>query len=176
MLYAKGVDMKAVEHLEAALKKLEDDRDDIVSMIGGLRTLIAKAKNGAEPDSKRTGEGKKGFERKYEKPARELVDAAIPEGGPAVTIGQISAALEARGYVFKRGTVNLNIRHLLQDEAIVQEKAPKGSGFTYAYRKILAGSIGPRSATTGKGELMRRRPRPTPGRRWCGQKREARSL
>ncbi len=125
----------AAEHLDDALKELESERDRINDAIGDLRTVITKLKNGATPQSKGARD-RKGFERKYEKPARDLVESIIPEGGPAMTAGQIKNSLMAQGYAFQRGTINLTIRHLLEDKTIVQQAAPKGSGFQYAYFKV----------------------------------------
>lgn len=128
----------AAEHIEDAIKDLEGERDRIISAIGDLRTTLARMNNGTVLQSNPTGE-RKGFERKYDQTARDLIERVFAEGTRPLHIGQIREILRSRGYEFKRATVAVNVKHLFDDNAIRQVKAPRGSGYSYAYVKVSDG-------------------------------------
>lgn len=126
--------MTATEHIEKAIQDLQGERERIERAITGLQTTLTMMRNGNGASSAQLIVSK-AFARKYEQNARELVERVIPERGAPIHIGQVVAALAAQGYIFKRGTVRLAINHLKTDEIIDELDAPKGSGYSYAYRK-----------------------------------------
>ena len=120
------------EHIEKAIQGLEAERDRIVKAIVELRTTLASMNNGGS-GAVAEGGGKKGFQRKYEVNAEELIQRVGRASRSPLTVDQIFETLTGQGYTFKKTTVGVNVRHLYDKGEARRVKAPKGSGFTYAY-------------------------------------------
>jgi hypothetical protein len=120
------------EHIEKAIQGLEAERDRIVKAILELRTTLAAMNNGGSGVLAEGG-GKKGFQRKYEVNAEELIKRIGRANRSPLTVEQIFEMLTAQGYAFKKTTVGVNVRHLHEKGDARRVKAPKGSGFTFAY-------------------------------------------
>ena len=123
-----------VERLEDLIKEVECERDRLTLAIDEMCAALARMKNGAGPQSMHIG-ARKVFERKYEQNARDVIDRLFPNDGQALHLGQIKDLLHSNGYDYKKATVRVNVNHLVADEVLKVVKAPKGSGYSFAYTK-----------------------------------------
>jgi len=119
------------ERLEKLIKEIEDERDRLTLAVGEMRAALAKMKSGVSPQST----DRKVFERKYEQNARDLIDRLFPNDGRVLHLGQIQGLLRSNGYDYKKATVRVNVNHLVADKVLKVVKAPKGSGYSYAYTR-----------------------------------------
>jgi hypothetical protein len=140
-----------VDTMRRTLAELEAQREQIDATIAQLRTMLASwtgthesgPPSAREPSSKRQRQGRNGnlmrapvlvFEQKYEAPARDLIGNLLRESrNSSLHAGEVGKRLASRGYDFKKQTINLGLKQLVEAGKVKKIKAEAGSGHSWVY-------------------------------------------
>ena len=119
---------KIISELEAAKSKIERD----ISQLRAMRAAHADAPQAVRV-ARQPQDFNTAFARKYDTSARELILERLGQAQEALTVGDAHNALRRQGFDFKKQTVAVTLKKLHQDGLVRRVKAPKGSGYSYAF-------------------------------------------